>query len=128
VDDFDAGVHRVPRYDGRRLRLVTGGSMAPFLRERAPRLSRATGAEVEVVPVVNHFFGETVTVAGLLGGRDILDALGGSEEGDVVVLPAEALNADELFIDSLPLAELEAAVRPAAVVRGTEVTQALGPR
>jgi len=126
VDAFDEGLGRVPRLDGHRVRLVTGGSMAPFLGERAPRLAHATGADVEVVVVENRFFGETVTIAGLLGGEDILAALGPSRERDVVLLPAEALNADDLFIDSFPLARIEAAVAPGRVLRGYEVTEALG--
>lgn len=126
---FEAGLGGVPRLDGRRIRLVTGRSMAPFLADMVEPLRRATGADVEVVEVVNDFFGETCTIAGLLGGRDILNALGAGApagEKDVVVLPAEALNADELFIDSLPLAELAAALAPATVIRGYEITQALG--
>ncbi len=126
VDGFEEGIGRVPRMDGQRVRLVTGGSMAPFLRERAGRLAGATGADVGIVHVINDFFGETVTVAGLLAGRDILAALGGGTDGDVIVLPAEAVNADEHFIDNYPLAALEAALAPAAVLRGHEVTQALG--
>lgn len=125
VDLFDAGLGRVPRLEGRRVRLVTGRSMAPFIRERSNRLAAATGTTVDVVEVVNDFFGETCTVAGLLGGADILRALGEGAEGDVIVLPAEALNADVLFIDSVPLARLEAALQPATVVRGYEITEAL---
>ncbi len=125
VDGFDEGLSGVPRLDGRRLRLVTGRSMAPFLRERAGRLADATGAEVEVVEVVNDFFGETCTVAGLLAGRDILAALAGGKEDDVVLLPAEALNADALFIDSMPRAELEGALGGATVLTGYEITEAL---
>ncbi len=125
VDGFDEGLSRVPRMDGARLRLVTGRSMAPFLTERAPRLGERTGAQVDVVVVRNEYFGPTVTVAGLLGGRDILGALGEGRDGDVVLLPAEALNADGVFIDDLPLAELERALAPARVLAGTEVTEAL---
>ena len=99
--------------------------MAPLFRERAGRLAHQTGADVEVVNVVNGFFGETVTVAGLLGGKDIQAALGDARAGDLVMLPAEALNADDLFIDSLPLAELEAALAPARVVSGYEITATL---
>jgi putative radical SAM enzyme (TIGR03279 family) len=125
VDQFDRGLKDVPRLDRRRVRLVTGASMAPFMRERAPRLARATGATVEVVEVVNDYFGETVTVAGLLGGRDILRALEEGRAGDVVLLPAEALNADGRFIDDLPKAELVERLGPAEVRCGYEVTATL---
>jgi NifB/MoaA-like Fe-S oxidoreductase len=95
------------------------------MRARAPRLAAATDASVEVVEVENRFFGETVSVAGLLAGRDIADAIGTGSEGDLVLVPAEALNADRLFIDSLPLDELTARAAPAAVISGYEITAAL---
>ncbi|MSR20834.1 MAG: DUF512 domain-containing protein [Gemmatimonadetes bacterium] len=125
VESFDQGLATVPRLDGRRVRLVTARSMAPFLRERAPRLASATGADVEVVEVVNEYFGETVTVAGLLGGRDILRALAEGREGDIILLPAEALNADGRFIDDLARAELVATLGPADVRAGYEITETL---
>jgi NifB/MoaA-like Fe-S oxidoreductase len=62
--------------------LVTGMLFAPVLRRVTARL-----AHVEVVPVVNRFFGETVTVAGLLTGQDVVAQLRERELGDVVVLP-----------------------------------------
>jgi putative radical SAM enzyme (TIGR03279 family) len=125
VDEFDRGLARLPRYDGSRIRLVTGGSMAPFLRARALRLADTVGAEVDVVQVVNEYFGESVTIAGLLGGRDILAALGRGRVNDVVVLPAEALNGDGVFIDDLPLSQLEARLAPATILTGYEITEAL---
>ena len=103
--------------------------MAPFFRERAGRLEQATRARVEVVEVENRLFGPTVTVAGLLPGEDVLQALhaeGGSRPEDVVLLPAEALNGDDLFIDSLPLEAFRARVGPARVAAGYEVTRTLG--
>jgi NifB/MoaA-like Fe-S oxidoreductase len=99
--------------------------MAPFLRARALRLADAVGAEVDVVQVVNEYFGESVTIAGLLGGRDILAALGPGRADDVVVLPAEALNGDDVFIDDLPLSQLEARLAPARILKGYEITEAL---
>ena len=130
VDGFERGLTRVPRLPGRRVRLVTGASMAPFLRERAPRLAEATSATVEVVEVANGYFGESVTVAGLLGGRDILRALVGPEardvrEGDVVLIPAEALNAADRFIDDVSRAELLEGLGPVDLRSGYEVTEAL---
>ncbi|MDH3272673.1 MAG: DUF512 domain-containing protein, partial [Gemmatimonadota bacterium] len=125
VEGFDAGLGSLPRYDGSRIRLVTGGSMAPFIRERADRLATAVGARVEVVQVDNRYFGPSVTIAGLLGGNDVLDALGEGREGDVIVLPAEALNADEHFIDDVPLETFERRMAPARVRSGYEITGAL---
>jgi len=99
--------------------------MAPFLRERAPRLAEAVGSSVDVVQVRNDYFGETVTVAGLLGGRDILASLGDAREGDLVLLPAEALNADDTFIDDMPREELERSLPGVEIRAGHEVTEAL---
>jgi NifB/MoaA-like Fe-S oxidoreductase len=125
VDGFDRGLTRVPRLEGRRLRLVTGASMAPFLRERAPRLAAATGAAVDVVEVANDYFGASVTVAGLLSGQDILRALGRGREGDLIVLPAEALNAEDRFIDDTSRTELLDRLGPVDLRSGYEVTEAL---
>ena len=125
VDGFDAGLPSVPRFEGRRIRIVTGLSMSPFIGERSGRLADATGAEVEVVEVQNQYFGESVTIAGLLGGQDILEALGEVKDGDLILLPAEALNADDLFIDNLPKSELVAALAPAEIRSGYEITEAL---
>ena len=125
VDGFERGLSEVPRFEGRRIRLVTGGSMAPFLGERASALAAATAASVEVVHAENRYFGDTVTIAGLLGGRDIIDALQNTQSGDLVVLPAEALNADDIFIDDVTMSELQKALTPALICTGYEVTEAL---
>jgi putative radical SAM enzyme (TIGR03279 family) len=125
VDDFEAGLPVVPRRPADRIRIATARSMAPFMRERAPRLAAATGVPVEVVEVENRFFGETVSVAGLMAGSDLTDALGPGRAGEIILVPAEALNADRLFIDSMPLAEVERRLAPARVVPGHEVTAAL---
>lgn len=125
VDDFDRGLPEVPRLPGRRIRIVTGTSMAPLLHELAPRLARQTDAEVQVVPVRNDFFGETVTVAGLLPGRSILEAVGETDAREIVLLPAEALNGDQFFIDDLPFAALGERLAPARVLAGYELTEVL---
>jgi putative radical SAM enzyme (TIGR03279 family) len=68
------------------LTLATSTLFAPLLRS-------VTGAGV--VPITNHFFGETVTVAGLLTGQDVVAQLQGRELGDVVVLPAAMFGGPE---------------------------------
>lgn len=125
VAGFDEGLPTVPSLSGRRIRIVTGGSMAPFIRERSARLEQATGADVEVVHVQNSYFGPSVTIAGLLGGEDILGALGEGRAEDIVLLPAEALNGDDHFIDNLPRSDFEARLGPAVVRSGYEITETL---
>ena len=126
VREFEKGLPNAPAIPGRTLRIVTGLSMEGLFRERAPRLAEATGAQVNVIGVVNDFYGESVTIAGLLGGRDIVQAVGDTREDELLLLPAEALNADDLFVDSLPLGELREALAPAEVVTGYELLECLG--
>ncbi len=130
--DFEAGLSTLPDLSRSRIHLVTGRSMAPLFRDLAPRLERASGAPVAVREALNDFYGETVTVAGLLAGRDILRALrpGMDEppytEEDLVLLPAEALNAEDLFIDSISLQDVRDTLDPARVLSGHEITATLG--
>jgi hypothetical protein len=91
-------------------------------------LQAATGAVVEVIPVTNHFYGELVSVAGLLAGEDIVAAVraaGAPGPDDVILLPGEALNADDLFIDSLSLLKMEELLGPARVLPAFDLPEAL---
>jgi putative radical SAM enzyme (TIGR03279 family) len=125
IDAFDAGLDQLPVLSGRRIVILTGTRMAPVMEGLAPRLAAQTSAEVAVVAVRNTMFGETVTTAGLLPGGDLLAAARAAGPCDVVMLPAEALNDDDMFIDNLPLAELRQALQPARVVPAHELTSAL---
>ena len=125
MDDFEAGLADVPRLEGKRIGIVTGTRMAPVLEPLAARLAQHTGAAVQVIDVTNELFGPTVTTAGLLAGRDIAAALTTAGPFDIVLLPAEALNDDVLFIDSMPLSELEASLAPARLIPAHELTSAL---
>ncbi len=57
------------------LALVCGTLVAPMMEQVAARLNRVDHLSVQVVPVVNQFFGETVTVSGLLTAQDVIPAL-----------------------------------------------------
>jgi len=68
-----------------------------------------TGLEVEVIPVVNEFFGQTVTVSGLLTGQDVIAALQGRDLGDAVFLPRTMFDtAGEVTLDDMTPLEIEA--------------------
>ncbi|MCA9729035.1 MAG: DUF512 domain-containing protein [Candidatus Eisenbacteria bacterium] len=94
----------------RKVTLVTGALFRPVLEAkiRAKLAATREPVEVQVVGVPNDFFGRSVTVAGLLVGRDILGALTAEGDlGDRVILPPATLNDDLKFLDDLSLHELE---------------------
>ena len=66
--------------------LVTGTLFTPVLR-RVTKGRFANHTCVRVMPVINCFFGETVTVAGLLTGQDVVAQLGEHDLGEIVALP-----------------------------------------
>lgn len=125
LDEFDAGLADVPRLAGERVAIVTGLRMGPIIAPLAPRLAAQTGAAFDVLSVTNRMFGETVTTAGLLPGRDILAAVLRGGPYDRVLIPAEALNDDHVFVDDLRLEELEARLEGSIVMPGYELTATL---
>jgi putative radical SAM enzyme (TIGR03279 family) len=93
---------------GKKIGVVTGTAMAPLMPMVLEPLSHTTGAEFELIPVVNSLFGPTVTTAGLLPGTAVQQALNSRTSLDLVLIPAESVNDDGLFIDSLSFELLQA--------------------
>jgi putative radical SAM enzyme (TIGR03279 family) len=96
----------------RRALFLTGHSAYPFLeRDVMPYVRDTLGLNLTLAPVPNEFWGHSVTVSGLLTGKDLL-AFAQERVGDhdSVVLPPNCLNGDELFLDNLPLDEFRHAL------------------
>lgn len=63
---------------------------------------------VQVVCIINHFFGETITVTGLMTGGDIIEQVKELDLGDALILPENVLKADEpIFLDDISVHEME---------------------
>ena len=79
--------------------LVTGTAAAPILQPWLEPLAARSGLDLQLVPVTNNFFGERITVAGLLTGQDIaaqLPAYLAENNGRTcLILPACLLKADQ---------------------------------
>ncbi|MCU0495289.1 MAG: DUF512 domain-containing protein, partial [Chloroflexaceae bacterium] len=77
LDSWAKAQRRLPARLKRPLQvaLVCGTLIAPTMQRVAERLNRIEGLELVVLPVVNQFFGEMVTVSGLLMGQDVVAAL-----------------------------------------------------
>ncbi len=91
-----------------RVLTFTGTSFYPYLKKFIGRLSEKEHLPVGVIPVKNTFFGETVTVAGLLTGRDVISALHDNTDNyQVIVVPDVVLReGDTLFLDNVSLQDL----------------------
>lgn len=98
-----------PDWQGRRIGVVTGTAMSQLMPMVLAPLTQHTGASFELIPVVNSLFGPRVTTAGLLPGAAIQQALH-QRSLDLALLPAEAINDDGLFIDSMSFELLQAGV------------------
>ena len=97
------------RFKGERtVTVVTGVAAYDMLLNSADKLmSVCPGLKVNVVKIINKFFGESITVSGLLTGVDIYDQLSGKDLGDELLIPASALRADdEDFLCGMTLREL----------------------
>lgn len=90
--------------------LIATGTLAEnFMNNIKERIkSRFTGLELEVIPIKNKFFGESITVSGLVTGQDIIDQLKGYKYIDGIIIPKSMLRKDSnVFLDNLTIEDIE---------------------
>ncbi len=90
----------------RHLLIPTGISALSYIQELVEKYA-AQDDLVEVFPVENRFFGPSVTVTGLITGRDLLASLQGKKGDQVLISRAMLRENDDTFLDDLTLAEAE---------------------
>lgn len=92
--------------------IATGLSAAPFVQEIVDNVREKCGnIKGNVYPVANRFFGETITVSGLVTGSDLLEQLQGKALGERLLLPDNMLRAGErVFLDDVTVEQLEQAL------------------
>lgn len=88
--------------------VVTGVSAAGFLEQICKEIeSHFTDLRIHVYPIKNTFFGESITVSGLITGRDIVNQLKNKELGQKLILPVSMFKAGErIFLDDYTLEEV----------------------
>lgn len=117
LEEFATALSKLPRKLSRPSRIVvaTGTLIAPLLQHLVQSVTaKVMGLEAQVVAVPNILFGPEVTVAGLLGGRDLLAGLKETaawarENNGVIIIPEVMLKSDAaLFLDDLTPGKLAA--------------------
>ncbi len=86
--------------------VVTGMSATGIISKFLGEFGRRAGVGFRMVPVPNRLMGESVTVTGLLGGNDVLAALGGKVRGVLYVPSVTLRDAGDLFLDGVSPSEL----------------------
>ncbi|MBR2354413.1 MAG: DUF512 domain-containing protein [Clostridia bacterium] len=92
----------------RTVSIATGYAAYNHIRFLSERLMKEfSGLTIHVYPIENRFFGEKITVAGLLTGKDMSEQLLGRELGECLLFPSSTLRAEgDVFLDDMTPEEL----------------------
>ena len=97
---------------------VTGNSAYAEILKVAQKITTCNNKiNIDVKEIVNVFFGETITVAGLLTGNDIIQQLTGKKLGEYLILPSNMFksgyelgsNEQQIFLDNVTVNDLKKA-------------------
>ena len=93
----------------KKISIATGHSAYEFIKNMASCImNKCPGVEIAVYKIVNNFFGETITVSGLITATDIINQLKDKDLGQTLYIPRSMLKADEeIFLDNITLEELQ---------------------
>ena len=106
--------------DNRRMEVSTfTGTLAyPYLLKTVQEIQKKfPQIIVNVYPITNHFFGENITVTGLLTGQDIVNRLKNQKLGERLLVPTCTLKSGEdIFLDDMTLEQMEKNLQIEAVI------------
>ncbi|CDF47055.1 putative uncharacterized protein [Roseburia sp. CAG:100] len=117
LDEFAEAMEE-DRINGRQVRakhitLATGRLAYRFIKQMAMQMEeRYEGLQIDVIAIRNDFFGEMITVSGLLTGQDIMAQLKDRDLGEKLLLPQNVLKSGEpVFLDDYTLDDIEKALQ-----------------
>ena len=116
-DEFGMAIEDVVEFsvsltDKREISIVTGVASYPMIKEQVGKLQAiCPNLNVNIYEIINNFFGTSITVSGLLTGRDILDQLKDKPLGDELLIPGNCLrHGEEVFLCGMTVEELSQAL------------------
>lgn len=89
--------------------IATGTAAYPLIKKLTEALNeRYEKARVNVYEIKNDFFGHSITVAGLITGKDLISQLKGKELGERLLIPEVMLRSErDMFLDNVTVEEAE---------------------
>ena len=102
------GDHKV-----RRVSVATGYLAWPYLQKLADKLEQKfPETSIYLYPIRNDFFGEMITVSGLITGQDLIHQLQDKPLGDRLLLPCNMFRSgEEVFLDDVTLSQVKDALQ-----------------
>ena len=113
-DEFREAFEKLPGDEmPREVSVATGKLAYPLICGMAEKLkSRYPGTVIHTYHIENRFFGERITVAGLVTGQDLKEQLSGKKLGKALLLPCNMFRSqEEVFLDDMTLDELKDALQ-----------------
>lgn len=114
TDEFSEALSAEPADPSlmREVSLACGVAIAGLMETLAKAFTeKFPGARIHVYPVINEFFGERITVSGLLTGQDIVKQLRGKELGQELLLTGNLLKfGEDVLLDDMHVTEIEKAL------------------
>ena len=91
----------------RSIAIVTGTLAFDYMKNIVSKIKlKFKNLDIKVVPIINNFFGDTITVSGLITGNDLVSQLKGHKNLDLIYIPNSMLkNGEDIFLDDLSLKE-----------------------
>lgn len=113
LEEIKSGKAKVDFSIKREISLATGRLVYPHIKKMTEEISKLfSNITVHTYEIRNDFFGEKITVSGLLTGQDIKAQLQGENLGECLLLPQNVLRSGEtVFLDDLTVADLEKALQ-----------------
>ena len=101
--------------------IATGKLAAPFIQKYIQEIQKKfPQVEIQVRTIENHFFGEEITVSGLITGQDLKGQLSGLDLGEKLLLSCSMMKGEEeIFLDDMTLEELSEALETEIVIVDT---------
>lgn len=92
----------------RSVTIATGADAAPFIAQLIDELAKKWhNLNCRVVPIINNYFGSTITVAGLVTATDIINQLSKADLGEELIIPEVMLRYEQdKFLDDITVDEL----------------------
>ncbi len=92
--------------------IATGKAGEKILGEAVKRLNRIKGLKANLKVIKSKFFGDNITVSGLITGKDIIKALENEKLGDILIIPGFALKErDTVFLDEVKITDIQNILR-----------------